>query len=60
MLSGEAANTNFIVFAFTLPGLEPTIYRTRDEHANNDTTDQVLNIEYLEYCVNIFTRGCKF
>jgi hypothetical protein len=28
MLSGEATNTNFIVFGFTRPGLEPTIYHT--------------------------------
>ena len=34
MLIGEAANTNFIVFGLTWPGLEPTIYRTRGEHAN--------------------------
>jgi len=27
VLSGEAANTNFIVFGLTRPGLEPTIYR---------------------------------
>ena len=29
--SGEAANTNFIVFALTRPGIEPTIYHTRCE-----------------------------
>jgi hypothetical protein len=28
MLSGEATNTNFIVFGLTRPGLQPTIYRT--------------------------------
>jgi hypothetical protein len=28
MLSGEAANYNFIVFGLTRPGFEPTIYRT--------------------------------
>jgi hypothetical protein len=39
--SGEATNTNFIVFGLTQPGLEPTIYRTRDEHANHYTTDVV-------------------
>ena len=33
MLSGEATNTNFIVFGLTRPGLEPMIYRTREEHA---------------------------
>jgi hypothetical protein len=32
MLSGEATNTNFIVFGLTRSGFEPTIYRTRSEH----------------------------
>jgi hypothetical protein len=41
MLSGEATYTNFIVFGLTQPGLEPTIYRTRGEHANHYTTDAV-------------------
>jgi hypothetical protein len=38
MLSGEATNTNFIVFGLTRSGLEPTIYCTRGEHANHYTT----------------------
>ena len=29
----------FIIFGFTRPGLEPTIYRTRGEHANHYATD---------------------
>jgi hypothetical protein len=33
MPSGEATNTNFIVFGLTRPGLEPMIYLTREEHA---------------------------
>ena len=41
MLSGEAANTNLIVFGLTRPGLEPTIYRTRSEHAIHYATDAV-------------------
>ena len=41
MLSGEATDTNLIVFGFTWSGLEPTIYRTRGEHANHYTTDAV-------------------
>ena len=41
MLSGEATNTKFIVFSLTRPGLEPTIYRTRGEHANYYATDAV-------------------
>ena len=40
-LSGEATNTNFIVFGFTRPRLEPTIYRTRSEHDNQYATDAV-------------------
>ena len=39
MLSGEATNTNFIVFGLTQPGLEATIYCTRGEHANHYSTD---------------------
>ena len=42
MLSGEATNTNFIVFGLIWPGLEPTIYHTRGEHTNNYATDAVL------------------
>jgi len=33
---------NFKVLGLTLSGLEHTIYRTRDEHANHNTTDYVL------------------
>jgi hypothetical protein len=39
MLSGEATHTNFIVFSLTRSGIEPTIYRTRGEHANHYATD---------------------
>jgi hypothetical protein len=39
MLSGEATNTNFIVFGLTRPRLEPTIYRTQGEHAHHYTTE---------------------
>jgi hypothetical protein len=38
MLSGEATNTNFIVFDLNQSGLETMIYRTRGEHANHYTT----------------------
>ena len=41
VLSGEATNTNFIVYGLIRPGLEPTIYRTRGEHANHYATDVV-------------------
>ena len=43
-VSGEETNTNFIVFGLTRQGLEPTIYRTRDEHDNNYTIDVVSNL----------------
>jgi hypothetical protein len=33
--------SNFIVFGLTRSMLEPTIYRTRGEHANHYTTDAV-------------------
>ena len=41
VLNEEAKNTNFIVFGLSQPRLEPTIYRTRCEHANQHTTDAV-------------------
>ena len=41
MLSGEATNTNLIVFGLTRPGIEPTIYRTRGEHADHYASDAV-------------------
>ena len=41
MLSGEETHTKFIVFGVTRPGLEPTNYRTRGEHANHYGTDAV-------------------
>ena len=42
MLSGEAKNTNFIVFGLTQFGLEPTIYHTLSEYANHYTTEVVI------------------
>ena len=43
MLSGEAANTNFIVIGLTQ--IKLMIYHTRSEHANHYITDAV----YDEY-----------
>jgi hypothetical protein len=43
VLSGEAKNTNVIVFGLTRLGLELTIYRTREEHANHHATDAIEN-----------------
>ena len=45
MQSGEARNTNFIVFDLTRPVLEPTIYHARCEHANHYTNDAVQNVD---------------
>ena len=42
LLSGEATNTNFIVFGVIGSGLEPTIYRTRGEHTNHYTIGVVV------------------
>ena len=47
VLSGEATNTNFIVNGLTRLGLEPTIYRTRNKHANHYTNDVVILYMYL-------------
>ena len=44
VLSGEATNTNFIVFGLTLPGLESTSCHTRGEQANHYATDAVILI----------------
>ena len=51
VISGEATNTNVIVFGLTRTGLEPTIYRTRDDKANHYATDAVLDfIVFLLTC----------
>jgi len=42
MVSGEAANTNFIAIGLTPPSFEITTYHIQDEHANHYTTDAVL------------------
>ena len=44
LLIKDAANTNFIVIGVTQPGLEPTIYHTRVEHANHYTTDAAISL----------------
>ena len=46
MLSREATNTNFIVFGLIRPGLEPTIYCSKDGYANHYPTDAALYIMY--------------
>jgi hypothetical protein len=47
MFSGEAANTDCIVFGLTRPGLEPMIYHTRGEHANQYATDAATTVLIL-------------
>ena len=56
MLSGEAANINFIVFGLIPPGLKPTIYCTLEwaKHANNNTTDAVLICQWLMVIYNAY------
>jgi hypothetical protein len=50
VLSGQATNTNFIVFGLTRSGLEPTIYHTRGEHAN-----QILSNAHMpKSCLYVF------
>jgi hypothetical protein len=39
VLSGEAANTNFIVLGLSRTGFEPMIYHIQGEHANHYTTN---------------------
>jgi hypothetical protein len=55
MLSGEATNTNFIVFGLTRPMIEPKIYRIRGEHANHYTTDAVINFWYIFHIYKVTT-----
>ena len=52
MLSGEATNTNFIVFGLNRSVLEPTIYHTQGEHANHYATEAV-NITIDVAIVNV-------
>jgi hypothetical protein len=41
ILSGETANTNFIVCGLTRPLLEHTMYCTEGDHANTYNIDEV-------------------
>jgi hypothetical protein len=47
VLSGEAKNTNSIVFCSTRSELEPKIYHTWGEHANHYTTNAVLFLRMI-------------
>ena len=41
-LAGEATNANFIVFGLSRRVLEPTIYNTRNEHANTPSMQSMI------------------
>jgi hypothetical protein len=56
VLSGEAINTNFIVFGLTRSRLEPTIYRTR-EHASHYTNDVGFVHTELDIYISITSIG---
>jgi hypothetical protein len=60
VLSGEATNTNFIVFGLTRPGLEPTIYRILGQHADHYTTDagETTMCTDAQQCQNIMQNVC--
>ena len=61
MLSREATNTNFIVFGLIQPGLEPTIYHTRGEHADHYTTDAVwFPLDSSYYTKGYFSQSDAF
>ena len=49
MPSGEAANTNFIIFDLIRPCLGHTIYRTRGEHAYHYTTDVLIVVMIIQW-----------
>ena len=54
MNSGEATNTNLIVFDLTRSGLETMIYHTREEHPNHYTTDAFFRQRYNnENCIQL-------
>jgi hypothetical protein len=53
VLSGEATHTNFKVFGLNPPGLEPTIYRSRGEHANHYATHAVYDFIIKSDCVQM-------
>ena len=54
--SEETTTTNFIIFGFTRPVLEPTIYHTLGEHTNNYTTDPVL-IHFVILVVEMYLHA---
>jgi hypothetical protein len=51
--------TNLIVFGLTRPGLEPTIYHTRDEHAIHYTTNAVASNDN-SWTDSVMTTFCMY
>jgi hypothetical protein len=54
VISGEATNTNFIIFGLIRSGLQPTIYRTGGEPANHYATDAVQTLENSDSLKDFF------
>jgi hypothetical protein len=59
MLSGEATNTNFIVFGLTRLGLEPTIYRTRSKNISITSAFLIKNCLLLDQAAKILNKEDK-
>ena len=57
MISKEAINNKFSVIGLTRSLLEPTIYPTRGEYANDYTTDAVRTGFNVHLC--FYSPGCK-
>jgi hypothetical protein len=55
MLSGEATNTNVIVFGLTRLGIEPKIYHTGGKHANHYSTNVAVRDSNLARHLNLGT-----
>ena len=57
------SKTQLEIFGLTQPGLEPTSYRSRDEHANHYTTDAVWS-SFQNFCLSSWIgqllRKCQF
>ena len=51
VISREATNSNYIVYGLIRPRLEPTIYRTRGEHAYHYITDVVTKKRFTGVCI---------
>jgi hypothetical protein len=62
VLSGEATNTNFILFDLTRSRLEPTIYCTRGEHAHQYTIDAYISAAHCylsEVALQTSNKTCR-